>query len=228
MGPKGGPGKSTIGRAIAVGVIRAGATAAIADLDPQKTVIDWAIKREQLREHMREKGKDIPPPVPVRWFGNLSEALNESQRYDFHVLDAPGKTGPEILAIAQAADFVVMPCNPGADDMWPTIKAYNELVRKGVPKSKLIVVLNHVGGAPEEKAARTFLADECGARVLDHALRERVVYRSAMTAGLSITEVKAESHRAEAEGVVGELLDNIMAAGNGSEIEGSRGAHAAA
>lgn len=230
MGPKGGPGKSTVGRAVTVGIIGAGATAGIADLDPQKTCVDWAIKRENLREDLRRRGKEVPHPVPVRYFANLSEALNESARYDFHVLDAPGKTGPEMLAIAQAADVVVMPCNPGADDMWPTIKAYNELVRKGVPKSKLIMVLNHVGGAPEEKAARTFLAEECAAQVLDVGLREKVVYRSAMTAGLSITEVKGEGLRKEAEAVVSALIDKILAihgAGNGSEEQG-RAAHAAA
>lgn len=238
VGQKGGPGKSTLARLLAVGVIRAGMTAAIADLDhTQKTVLDWSAKREKYRANVLEKGRDAPPPsVPCRVYSDVNLALLDAERFDYFVLDAPGRTGPEILRIAQAADIVVLPCNPGGDDMTPTVRVFNALVGREIPRNRLIVVLNHIGGDPEARAARDFLT-QCGAQVLDAGLREKVVYRSALTAGLSPAEIVGKSKAAaalrhEAETVVAKLLGKITEiyeagnerSGSGQESGGSQAA----
>lgn len=224
VGQKGGPGKSTLARLLAVGVIRAGMAAAIADLDhTQKTILDWAAKREKLRASLTDKVKlpktGMPPRVPCQVYSDVDAALADASAYNFYILDAPGRTGPEIMRIAQASDIVVLPCSPSGDDINPTIRVFNSLVQKGVPRSKLIVVLNHIGGAPEETAARDFLT-QCGAQVLDLGLREKVVYRSAMTAGLSAAEVTGDALRGEAEAVVKALMALIIKVHNDERTGG--------
>lgn len=221
VGQKGGPGKSTFARLIAVGAIKAGATAAIAELDyTQKTILDWAAKREKLRDGLQKRGKDPDtiPRVPCQVFSDVDAALSDSERFQFYVLDAPGRTGPEILRIAEASDIVVMPCNPGADDMAPTVRVFNALGAKGIARDRMLVVLNHIGNKSEEKAAREFLA-ACGANVLEVGLPEKVIYRSAMTAGLSAAEVTNAALRDHAEGLVGAILGKIMEAKRGRAIQ---------
>lgn len=212
VGQKGGPGKSTFARLIAVGAVKAGATAAIAELDyTQKTILDWAAKREKLRDELQRKGKDpeTVPRIPCQVFSDVDAALADSERFQFYIMDAPGRTGPEILRIAEASDVVVMPCNPGADDMAPTVRVFNTLGAKGIARERMLVVLNHIGGKPEEKAAREFLA-ACGVNVLDVGLPEKVIYRSAMTAGLSAAEVNKPDLRELAESVVAAILTKVM------------------
>lgn len=212
FGPKGGPGKSTMARIIATKVIRSGYTAKIADHDKQKTCVRWAGKREDLRGRLAAKRKfdpaKIPPHVPVEYYGVLEEALGQANRYDFLVIDAAGKAGPEILRIAQAADICVMPLNPGGDDLDPTVEIYRALVKLGIPQKRLICVLNHVGGAEEETAARDELS-RCGVLVLGPPLREMVVYRTAMTFGLSPMECKGKKQAGEAEAVADALFAKI-------------------
>lgn len=213
VGQKGGPGKSTTARLLAVGVIKAGSSAAIADLDhTQGTVHDWSRQREKYRAALaNKKGRDPNevPRVPVQPFATVDEALQLAPAFDFYVLDAPGRTGPEITRIAEVSDIVVLPCNPGSDDIVPTMRVFNALVARGFSRRKLIVLLNHVGNASEEVAARKFL-EECGAQVLNVCLREKVAYRTAMTAGLSCAEVKPERLRNEAEAVVSALIQLII------------------
>ena len=148
--------------------------------------------------------------MPVEYFGVLEEALGEADKFDLLAIDAAGKAGPEILRIAQAADIVVMPLNPGGDDLDPTMEIHEALVKKyGIPRKKIVCVLNHVGHPTEEAAARLELSERWRAQVLTAALREMVVYRSAMTVGLSPMECKGTKQRGEAEAVADGLLAKI-------------------
>lgn len=221
VGPKGGPGKSTAARIIATKIIRSGHTAKIIDHDKQKTCERWASKREDYRAAMLAKKKvdpdKVPPRVPVEYYGVLEEGLAEADAFDFLVVDAAGKAGPEILRIAQVADIVVMPCNPGGDDLDPTIEIYKALLRLGIPKSRLVCMLNHVGKGPEETAARNEL-ERHGVQVLGPPLREMVKYRTAMTFGLSPMECSGPQAD-EAEAVADALIAKIMEIyGEGSDV----------
>lgn len=214
VGPKGGPGKSTMARIIATKAVLKGYRAKIADHDVQKTCYRWGAKREDLRGRLMAKKKfdpdKVPPHVPVEYFGVLEEALAEADKFDLLAIDAAGKAGPEILRIAQAADIVVMPLNPGGDDLDPTMEIHEALIRKfGIPRQKIVCVLNHVGHSSEEEAARRELADRWRAQILPTPLREMVVYRTAMTVGLSPMECKGAKQRAEAEAVADEMLAKI-------------------
>ena len=214
VGPKGGPGKSTMARIIATKAVLSGDRAKIADHDVQKTCYRWGAKREDMRSRLMAKPKldpaKIPPHVPVEYFGILDEAIADAENFDLVAIDAAGKAGPEILRIAQVADIVVMPLNPGGDDLDPTMEIYAALIRRySIPRNKIVCVLNHVGHAAEEAAARRELAEKWQAQVLDPPLREMVVYRTAMTVGLSPMECKGSKQRAEAEAVADALLAKI-------------------
>ncbi len=229
VGQKGGPGKSTMARLLGVAIASADATVQLAELDhTQKTLWDWSLNRDRRRaealEAMNEaaaKGKrpkkeiTVPPRVPVKVYDRVDLAMADSGAFDFFVLDAPGRTGPEILQIAQASDILVMPCNPGGDDMRPTVRVFSELVRHGVSRNKILCVLNDIGNATEEDAARVFLGKN-GANVLPVGLPGLVAYRSALTAGLSPAEVTHTASREKALAVAAALLTEVIKVYGGS------------
>lgn len=232
VGAKGGSGKSTMSRLIASALIRAGFAAKIADLDRQRTCLAWASKREDFRQKLHAgnqrkkpaKQVDIEtacPRVPVEYFGIMDMAVVDSRQYDYYVFDSAGRASREIVEIARIADVIVMPLNPSGDDMWPTAAVYQELVKLGIPQRKIVTVLNRVGGAEEEAAARAFLSEN-GARVLGPVLREMRVYRSAMTVGLSPVEAKGAKPKAEAEQVAESLINIIGEIYNEPERSGAK------
>ncbi len=232
LGQKGGSGKSTTARLIAVATTRAGMPAFIADMDhTQKTSHMWSAARVALRADLEGQGKGVAhiPRIACGIYDNIADALAEArtERHAFFMIDAPGRTGPEILQIAKVSDVVVLPCNPGADDLTPTIKVYKGLLRAGIEQKRIIVLLNHIGNASEEEAARQHLANS-GVETLPLGLKEKVVYRSALTQGLSPTEVTHKGSKAEAEAVVKQLLGKIIEAnddesgrvgGEGGEVQ---------
>jgi chromosome partitioning protein len=81
----------------------------------------------------------------------------------------------------------VQPSGPSADDLRPAVREFRALEREGVPKGRLIILLNCVGSDAEEADARAFV-EEAGFEALPGALPERVAYRIALNTGRSMTE----------------------------------------
>ena len=96
---KGGVGKSTLCRALAVEAIRSGLTTVVSDLDSaQGTVSEWARDRAKL---------GLQPSVNVRLCRTASEALDGAGEVDLLLVDGPAKADAETLALARVADLIV-------------------------------------------------------------------------------------------------------------------------
>ncbi len=200
---KGGVGKSTLCRALAVEAIRAGLKTIVSDLDAaQGTVHEWAKDRAKL---------GLEPPVTVRLCRTATEALDGAGEVDLLLVDGPAKADVETLALARVADLIVQPCGGGLDDLRPAIRTFNGLIDRGVPRDRLLMALVRVGSEAEASNARDYL-EVAGYACANGWLPERLTYRTLHNAGQSITEAKIPGLRSAAEMLVQSIIDTAQAA----------------
>jgi chromosome partitioning protein len=113
--PKGGSGKSTVARELAVAADRAGIRVALADLDPQGTTTGWYDRRK------------AETPALVR-FDPADDGLRVGS-VDWLIVDTPpGAPGfmPKLLA---RADLVLVPVRPSPDDLLAAAPIARSLAR---------------------------------------------------------------------------------------------------
>ena len=100
---KGGSGKSTLAFCCAVRAEETGKRVLLLDMDPQATTELWY----QDRDAESPKLAKIKP-------GDLNLALKGAlkERYDFVLIDTPGRDEPATAAAIRASDFCIIPCRP--------------------------------------------------------------------------------------------------------------------
>ena len=103
--PKGGSGKSTIAREIAVAAAASGLQVALADLDPQGTTTGWYKRRKATS----------PALVPLKP-GASTEHI-AAAGIDLLVIDTPPGQPDYIPALLASADVVLVPVRPTPDDL---------------------------------------------------------------------------------------------------------------
>ncbi|HEY3738792.1 MAG TPA: hypothetical protein VGL53_03060 [Bryobacteraceae bacterium] len=127
------------------------------------------------------------------------------------IIDAPPHSTAGTLKIAQAADVVILPTGLSLDDMQPSVLLADELVKKGVAKSKIAFALCRVGDSHLEVNESQNYVTEAGYRVLKGSIPEKIAYRRASDEGRALTETrfpslneKGRQARAERRGFRGE------------------------
>lgn len=180
VGQKGGVGKSTIARLLAVETIRAGQKARIIDLDPaQGTSTQWQIRRDR---------NEIDPEVPVEKCRTVEAALRRETEGELLILDGPAFADQLTLKMAKAADLVILPLSFGADDMLPQIEAAYELEDRGIPGENIRLVFCRARGSDEEeRQARRYIAPT-GLTVFPGRMRDLPSIRQAHNAGRCASE----------------------------------------
>ena len=106
--PKGGAGKSLACREIATAATKAGASVAIADLDPQGTTTGWYKRRKNTS------------PALVSFTSASMRAQQErlaATGVDLFVVDTPPAYPPFITELLGLADMVLVPVRPTPDDL---------------------------------------------------------------------------------------------------------------
>ena len=191
---KGGVGKSSLARALAVTLARGGMKVLVADLDPQQgTVIEWAKLR-------RVRG--LAPEIEARRFKTADDVL---------IIDGPARASAGTLELARQSDLVVQPTGCGLDDLRPAVLLFHELLAAGIGRDRLTVALCRTAGEPEEGAARRYL-QKAKYDVLATSLPERVSYREAMNQGASMIESADKTLNARGQAMMDELLKHVRAA----------------
>lgn len=196
---KGGVGKSTLSRALAIEAASEGLDTKVADLDIQQaTTTNWLRRRMQSNFPMKH--------LSVESFKTAKNALSRSDKYDLFIIDGPARSSEASLMIAQSADLVVQPTGASSDDLEPAILKFHELVKKGIPKSKLKIALCRIGTESEEQACREYIS-EAGYDVLDGCLYEKPAYRQAQNLGRSVTETSYKKMNEKSEKLVQSIVD---------------------
>ena len=197
LSQKGGGGKSTLARCLAVELTKQKSKVLLVDLDiQQKTSQEWAERRKQ---------QDIKPLINCQSYPFFDEKLTKSP-YDYLIIDGPAKISKESLAIAKQANLIIQPVRPSLDDLNPAIREFNGLFKSGIPKSKLTFLINAVGSPTMEKNTREYLS-QANYYVFSISLEEKVSYQEAQNQGLSIGEVKYKRLREQVKKLVKKILN---------------------
>jgi chromosome partitioning protein len=176
---KGGVGKSTIARGVAVALTKQGYKVRLADLDTaQGTSVEW------YRRRLNGGGE---PLESVEYYKTAREALEKSRDVEVLVVDAQGRSSESTLALAHAAHVIVQPASGSLDDLDPAIRLYNELRKNQISPKKLLMALLQTHNENEETLAKDYI-DQAGFPCLRNTLPSRLGYKVAQNSGLSIVD----------------------------------------
>ena len=180
LNAKGGCGKSTLATNIASYFANEGAAVALADYDPQRSGLDWLVRRPDNR----------PAIVGVAAF---EEGLRHVPRsVDIVVSDAPARShGSELTDLVKHAETIVVPVLPSTIDMQATTTFLQELNKVGKVQRKQV----KIGVLANRVRDNTLIFDDLDEFLTKIrvpyivALREAQNYVRAYTRGLGIFEL---------------------------------------
>lgn len=184
LAQKGGCGKSTLARALAVAALLEERRTVIVDADPQETVLKWARRRTS------------PAPTVVGIDGRpLADVLDTvaAAGPDLIIVDTPPHLRAVVSVAAERADAIVLPCKPTPEDL--EALAGSVAVAQG---RRAAVVFNDVpptGGALTMARAGIVAL---GVPSCPTAITGRVGYPYASAEGLTVLE-REPSSKAAAE-----------------------------
>ena len=199
---KGGVGKSTLARLLAVEIAKAGWRVKIGDLDPaQGTATKWKARRDVA---------GFQPDVAVEKFRTVERAIKEADHFDLMILDGPAHAEKGGKVMAQASDLILIPTGYSLDDMEPQIEAAFELEEAGIASEKILFVFCRAKGSDtEDAAARSYLRK---ARLIafDPVLPELVSIRQGHAEGRAASEVPFPKVQEKAVSVAQQIVDKLM------------------
>ena len=108
---KGGVGKSTISANLAGEMVRFGRSVAVIDLDPQRSLVNWAKLGNGLLSELVEAGNITSPSA---FQTKVSAAAQQMERV---ILDSPPGLPDTGLMAALLADLVILPVTPSPLDI---------------------------------------------------------------------------------------------------------------
>jgi chromosome partitioning protein len=196
-------GKSTIARLIAREFAVNGWNVKIADLDvSQGTSFHWQARRLQ---------NAIEPAIPVERFGTVEQALRVASHYDLLILDGPPHSTVGTLRIAEGSDLVILPTGLSLDDLQPSVLLAHEMIKKGVPASRIVFAICRVGDSESEIGeARDYIAG-AGYQALQGTIPEKIAYRRASDEGRTLTETRFPTLNERGDQIAQAVADRINA-----------------
>lgn len=192
---KGGPGKSTLARALGAAFAINDWQVLIADLDTkQGTATSWQARRLQA---------GVTPEVPVQMFGNVSTALRKAGDADIVIIDGAPHASSDTVEIATASHLLLIPTGLALDDLEPAVTLANTLAdRHAIPAERIAFVLCKTGSSAAELVdARTYLG-KTRFITIDGAIPQKPAFSRAMDAGLSVVETPYKAPREQAVQVI--------------------------
>lgn len=197
LAQKGGCGKSTLARALAVAALLEERRTVIVDADPQETVVKWARRRS-----------DPAPTVVGVGDSSLADVLDTvtAAKPDLVIVDTPPHLRAVVSVAAERADAIVLPCKPTPEDL--EALAGSVAVSQG---RRSAVVFNDVpptGGALTMARAGIVAL---GVPICPTAVTSRVGYSYASAEGVTVLEREPSSKgAAELRAVWAWVRDNLV------------------
>lgn len=194
---KGGCGKTTLSWNLAIGLSRRGRTLLL-DADPQGSSGHWADWADDSGEFA----------IEVRELGPVG---HESEAYRYLVYDCPPRWDmPEITAVLEEADIVLVPVLPSPLDLWASRRSAELLhdLRARRPALRPYFVLNQVEPHSALSRASKSAMAEIGIPVLSAQIARRAIYRNAAVEGVSVYQMGKRGAAAvdEMECLIEEIL----------------------
>ena len=182
VGQKGGVGKSTLARVLAVAAARQNYKVLLGDFDlEQLSCIEWSATR--LRN-------GIQPDIEARAFKSLKKLRKSVEGFDLVVVDARGLADELTTDIGQESDVVFLPTGTSMDDLRPTLALARRLSKSRKAGNKIVIVLSKVGKSKRLLDIAIAVIEESGFEVLDNIWPERDGFQ----ADLDIGKAGSETH----------------------------------
>jgi len=181
-GPKGGIGKTTLSRNLAVAAAIDGISVATLDLDPQRGLTKWYAKRPDGLAPISHFESDLS-------IGGVQAALDGTPNFSLLVVDTPPSVedhSEEFRILARAASLILVPTGQSDDDL-DSVRPWMRFVRKTGKDAAF--VLNRV--KPRARSfteAKTLLVRDgcvCPIEIPDY---EDIVFTSSR--GIGLLELK--------------------------------------
>ena len=198
---KGGSGKSTVVQSLAVCALRNGQSTRIVELDPQGTLKDWSNRRTSAEPKVHQT---LPQSLPEV----IDQARAEGVNWVF--VDTPGHYTPAVMAAAEHADLVLIPCKiQSMKDIDAALTTIEEAVRFDKPS---YVLMNQVPpNSPKLVRQRQMaILEHHDIIVLSKFLTRRADFEYCDAKGLSAQEYKPEGTAAEEIRQLFSLIQSIF------------------
>jgi chromosome partitioning protein len=175
----------------------------LVDADRQSTSSRWAQDRQS---------RKASPVHCVQKYDNIRETLFDlDKRYEIVVVDAAGRDSRKLRTAMTAAHVLLVPFRPSQPDL-DTLPALQEIITGAKdlnPGLKVFGVLTMAPTNPavnEADEARAYLSDFPEIQTLRSIIRDRKVYRDAMSEGLGVVDMGNEKARAEIQLLTKEIM----------------------
>lgn len=201
---KGGCGKSTTAVNICAFLATNGHDVVLVDADRQCTAANWAMDRSS--------NKSLPVVHCVQKYDNIRETLLDlDKRYEYVVVDAAGRDSRELRTGMTAATLLLVPFRPSQPDL-DTLPNLQEIITQAKDLNPDLKVYGLITMAPtnpvisETEEAREYLQDYPEIKILNTILRDRKIYRDAMSDGMGVVEMGNPKATEEIESLMKEIF----------------------
>lgn len=189
---KGGAGKTTLTAQLAVGFTCARARVATIDIDPQGSLTQWHIMRNQSLGDANE----IAHAQIQGWRLRKEIQRFTDEGYDIILVDSPPHTQTDATIAVREADVVIVPVQPSPMDIWACGETLKCAANEHVPA---IVVLNRVNMRTSLYEHMVSALKSMKLNIAATTLGNRVAFASSMTRGLGVAESEPSSNTAVQE-----------------------------
>src|ERR1700727_1664633 len=171
---KGGVGKSTLARLLAVGALHRGRKTLLADFDlDQLTCVEWGALR--LRANLE-------PEVDSRAFKSLKKLRREDVVADFIVADTRGLADDLSTEIAEDSEVVFLPTGVSGDDLRPTLALARKLAKNGA-EGRVVIGLSKIGRSEVQLQKAIETIEESGFELLSEHWPQRDAFQADLDPG---------------------------------------------
>jgi chromosome partitioning protein len=207
---KGGVGKSTLARSLAVALACQGRQVLLADFDvEQRTCLRW---------HAQRLARQLKPEIAVEKFSKEAKLERVSHQYDDIVMDTRGQFDELSLNLAMASDVIFLPSSFSPDDISPTLAVVAGLRSAGIPSSRVAVVFCRTGGSKRQAQYARSIMEMNNITALDAVLPQRDGLVSASATGRTGREAPSAALRSIATAFDQTLLQFVKAVCTGTVV----------
>lgn len=122
---KGGCGKSTTAVNVCAALAHRGNDVVLVDADPLSTAAKWVLDRDE--------NPDLPKVHCVQKYDNIRDTLVDmNNRYEYVIVDAPGKDSRELRTGMTAAHKLIIPFKPSNADLDTLDELQKSLLKHGI------------------------------------------------------------------------------------------------
>ena len=199
---KGGVGKSTLARLLAVGAAHRGQRTLLADFDlEQLTCVEWNATR--MRNSME-------PEIDARPFKSLKKLHKSDEEIDIVIADTRGLADEMTRELAEDSHVVFLPTGTSSDDLRPTLALARKLAKQGA-EGRIVIVLSKVGRSDKQLSKAIAAIEESGFELLAEHWPSRDGFQTELDAGRAGREAHNPYLREIAERMEKALFKRAMA-----------------